>query len=80
MNIFFSHDNEKHPPSISELGEVKPAVKSDSIDCLEQLVLPGWRAPHVDVNALNGANVTHILKHLVRAFINIFFFPMLHYS
>ena len=34
MNVFFNRENEKHPSLISELGELKPAVKSDLVDCL----------------------------------------------
>ena len=62
MNTFFAHENGRHPPSISELGELKPTVKSDLVDCLEQLVPPNQAAPRVDVKILDGAVVIHLLK------------------
>ena len=34
MNIFFGHENVKHPESIFELGELKPTVKSDFVGML----------------------------------------------
>ena len=43
-NVFFNHENRKHPPLISELEELKPAVKYDLVDCLEQLVTPSQMA------------------------------------
>ena len=62
MNVFFSHENGKYPPSISELGELKPTVKSDLVECLEQLISPSQSVPHVDAKVLDGAVVIHLLK------------------
>ena len=62
MNVFFSHENGKYPPSISELGELKPTVKSDLVECLEQLITPSQTVPHVDAKVLDGAVVIHLLK------------------
>ena len=62
MNVFFGHENGKHPPSISELGELKPSVKSDLVECLEQLIPLSQSVPHVDAKVLDGAVVVHLLK------------------
>ena len=47
---------------ISELGELKPSVKSDLVECLEQLIPPSQSVPHVDTKVLDGAVVVHLLK------------------
>ena len=62
MNVFFSHENGKYPPSISELGELRPSVKSDLVECLEELIPPTQTVPHVDAKVLDGAVIVHLLK------------------
>ena len=49
LNLGLNHENEKHPPLIFKLEELKPAVKSDLVDCLEQLVTPSQMALLVDM-------------------------------
>lgn len=62
LNLGLNHENEKHPPLISELEELELAVKSDLVECLEQLVRHSQMAPLVDVKFLDDAEVIHLLK------------------
>ena len=62
LHLGLNHENEKHPPLISELEELELAVKSDLVECLEQLVRHSQMAPLVDVKFLDDAEVIHLLK------------------
>ena len=41
MLEFFSHENQRDPPSLSENGKIYQSAKSDLIDCLPGMVKPG---------------------------------------
>ena len=62
MKVFFGHEYDDEPPSISEGGDLKQAVKPDLVECLEKLVPPVKMSPHVDVKVLDGAVIVHLLK------------------
>ena len=60
--LFFRHENRPYPPSISDLGELKLPIKSDLLDCLEQLVPSCKTPPEVDVKVFDGAVLVHMLR------------------
>lgn len=62
LDSFFQHENQKCPPSLSDMGQLRQGTKSDLLDCLEQCAPSGQDAPHVDVKIFDGAAVIHMLR------------------
>ena len=70
MNIFFSHENEVAPPSLSENGELRSAKsRSDIVDCLftEEHTKISF-APLVDVKIIDGPVLVKIHKQQTTTF------------
>ena len=56
--MFFKHDNQPAPPSLSAIGKLRVGQKSDILQCLWQTTV---HKPHeVDVKILDGAAVMNM--------------------
>ena len=62
LEEFFSHENRKYPPSLSEGSALRGGCKSDLVGCLEPLVTKGESAPSVTCIVLDGAVIVQMLR------------------
>ena len=66
LYIFFQHENQPFPPSISNNGDLKMGMKSTLIECLEEKVID-YQHParlEVDAHVIDGAAEINMLKPL----------------
>ena len=59
--LFFSHENQPYPPSLSNNGSLRFGSKSDLLACLENLVGSKDQCPPVDARVLDGAAIVQML-------------------
>jgi len=63
--IFFAHENQACPPSLSDMGNLRQCKKSDLLPCLQN-TQPGKvvhdREPIVEAEVLDGAAIIHMLQ------------------
>ena len=62
LNTFFKHENQSHPPSISNDGELYQTQKADIIHELEKLVDISYSQPQTDCLIVDGSTLVHSLK------------------
>ena len=64
LDIFFQHENQPIPPSISNNGDLKMGTKSTLIECLEEKVIDYQhpKRPKVDAHVIDGAAAINMLK------------------
>ena len=62
MDAFFTYENQKAPPSLSQNETLRQGSKSDLLDCLEPLSSIPVAAPSVDAILLDGAAVVNFLQ------------------
>ncbi len=61
--IFFSHENQSCPPSLSDRGKLRLGKKSDIIHCLEDVTTECHQTcPPSDVAVLDGPAIVNMLK------------------
>jgi hypothetical protein len=62
-DVFFSHENQSYPPSLSEFGNLRKGTKSDLIKCLD---IPTenetQEGSHFDSAIFDGAVIVHLLS------------------
>ena len=59
--MFFSHENQKTPPSLSDFGKIRIGRKSLLLSCLDTTNQP-LNPSQFDCKVLDGAAVVHFLK------------------
>ena len=59
--MFFSHENQAAPPSLSQGGQLRLGTKADLLDCLELDEKQSSDMPVVDAKFFDGAAVVHML-------------------
>ena len=64
MDEFFRHENQPHPPSLSQFGELRQGTKSDLVHCLEKNLplTTSDNTPNVTAVLLDGAVIVNMLK------------------
>ena len=62
MKMFFSHENNVFPPSLTSQGRMYHGTKSELIKCLESDVPVAHTSPKADVIILDGAFIVQTLK------------------
>jgi len=62
LNEFFTHENQRCPPSLSQDGKLRHGKKSDLLDCLTSCVECITDAPESNVIILDGAVLVNMLK------------------
>ena len=60
--IFFEHENQPSPPSISEMGQLRQGSKYNVLDYITKDSPPVQHAPDVGAKILYGAAIIHMLK------------------
>jgi len=60
--IFFSHENQRYPPSFSQEGKLRTGTKNDLLQCLEEMISPSTQAPEVTCVILDGAAIVQMLN------------------
>ena len=61
MEEFFSHENQRHPPSISENGDLYTGTKADLLQCFEELSTPLKTSPKCDAIVVDGMVMINML-------------------
>ena len=59
-DVFFSHENQLHPPSLSDHGKIRACKKSDLIKCLKPTEESNKK--DFDCTIFDGAALIHMLK------------------
>jgi hypothetical protein len=68
-SIFFSHENQLHPPSLSDGGKLRSCKKSDIVGCIQPTVFLNLENNYIECKIFDGAALVHILKPtLVKTF------------
>ena len=62
LDMFFSHENQAAPPSLSQGGQLRLGTKADLLDCLELDEKQSSDTPVVDAKFFDGAAVVHMLS------------------
>ena len=60
-SVFFCHENQLYPPSLSSHGKLRPVKKSDLVKCLFDPCVTE-QAEEFDCKVFDGAVLVHILK------------------
>ena len=61
MEEFFSHENQPHPPAISDNGELYTGKKSDLLECFEQLSPALYISPNCSASIQDGMVMVNML-------------------
>ena len=61
LDSFFEHENQACLPSISDMGQLRQGSKSDLMECLTKSSRAASIHLGIDVNALDGAAIVHIM-------------------
>ena len=61
LQNFFKHENQPWPPIHSQYGELRSGIKSDLLQCPEELFTSPRESPRVDVSVLDGACIVQML-------------------
>ena len=61
LQNFFKHENRPWPPIHSQYGELRSGIKSDLLQCPEELFTSPRESPRVDVSVLDGACIVQML-------------------
>ena len=61
LDSFFEHENHR-TPSISDMGQLRQGSKSDLMECLTKSSQPASIHLGIDVNALDGAAIVHMVS------------------
>ena len=59
-NVFFSHENQLHPPSLSNYGKIRACKRSDLIKCLKPIEESNKK--DFECKIFDGAALIHMLK------------------
>ena len=62
LEEFFSHDNQRFLPSLSQNGTLRPGNKSDLLKCLEKVHLSSSEVPATDAVILDGASIVNMVQ------------------
>ena len=62
--IFFCHENQPCPRSLSHLGKLRQGTKADILSCLENCIQSAPSQPDTDICILDGAVVVNFLEPL----------------
>jgi hypothetical protein len=62
LDMFFEHENQPTPPSLSSDGNLRFGCKADLLVCLENMAPAQIECPVVDVIVLDGAAVVQMLN------------------
>ena len=64
LDEYFQHKNQACPPSLSQMGGLRPGTKSDLMPCLENPVpmKQDLSTSRVQVNILDGAGIIKMLR------------------
>ena len=62
LNAFFTHENQSHPPSISNDGELYETQKADIIHALEELVDTADCEPRADSLIVDGSAFVYSIQ------------------
>ena len=62
LDVFFAHENQRCPPSLSHFGKLRSGTKSDLLSCLETLTESQAEIPTVQVSMFDGAALVNMLK------------------
>ena len=62
LDIFFEHENQACPPSISDIGQLRQGSKSDLMECLPKSSQPASIHPGIDAKVLDRAAIVHYGK------------------
>ena len=60
LDVFFSHENQLHPPSLSDHGKIRACKKSDLIKCLKPTEESNKK--DFDCKIFDGSALIHMLK------------------
>ena len=62
LMIFFMHENQPYPPSLSHAGRLRTGTKSDLLQCFKEMIPPSTEAPNVTCIILDGAAIVQMLN------------------
>ena len=62
LEVFFGHENQSFPPSLSQYGKLRSGTKSDLLSCLEKNGPAQAQRPSVEALLLDGAAIVNMLK------------------
>ena len=61
LDVFFRHENQSFPPSLSKNGDIRTGNKSDLIECLEAISGVSMEKPFASCIVLDGPAIVNIL-------------------
>ena len=62
LDDFFSHENQRYPPSLSQEGKLRTGAKNDHLQCFKEMIRPTTQAPEVTCISLDGAGIVQMLN------------------